>query len=130
MQLALLAFGIVAGIEAVGVPFAEMLGGSGDVLGAWAPWIGVLVFAVGVVVANSAPGRSFPSLLIVLYAAWAGQVLGNVLLGGCAERLRRRAGHDARRLLGVPAAARAMPPTRPSCPASGCWSRGRSGSSG
>ena len=81
VQLALLAFGIVAGIEAVGVPFAEMLRGSGDELGAWAPWIGVLVFAVGVVVANSAPGRSFPSLLIVLYAAWAGQVVGNVLLG-------------------------------------------------
>ena len=33
------------------------------------------------VVANSAPGRSFPSLLIVLYVAWAGQVVGNVLLG-------------------------------------------------
>ena len=29
----------------------------------------MLVFAVGVVVANSAPGRSFPSLLVVLYAA-------------------------------------------------------------
>ena len=41
----------------------------------------MLVFAVGVVVANSAPGRSFPSLLIVLYVAWAGQVVGNVLLG-------------------------------------------------
>ena len=50
-------------------------------LGAWAPWMGVLVFAVGVVVANSAPGRAFPSLLLVLYAAWVGQVAGNVLLG-------------------------------------------------
>ena len=81
VQLALLAFGIVAGIEAVGVPFAVMLRGSGEELGAWAPWVGVLVFAIGVVVANSAPGRSFPSLLIVLYVAWTGQVVGNVLLG-------------------------------------------------
>jgi uncharacterized membrane protein YjjB (DUF3815 family) len=81
VQLALLAFGIVAGIEVVGVPLALMLTSSGDELGAWAPWLGVLVFAVGVVVANSAPGRSFPSLLIVLYVAWAGQVAGNILVG-------------------------------------------------
>ena len=82
MQLALLAFGIVAGIEAVGVPSSEVFVGSGDVLGDWAPWLGVLVFGVGVVLANSTPARSFPSLLVVLYAAWAGQVLGNALLGG------------------------------------------------
>ena len=30
MQLALLAFGIVAGIEAVGVPTSEVFSGSGD----------------------------------------------------------------------------------------------------
>ena len=82
VQLALLAFGIVAGIEAVGVPFALMLRGSGErarVRGRRGSvcWCS----PIGVVVANSAPGRSFPSLLIVLYVAWAGQVVGNVLLG-------------------------------------------------
>jgi uncharacterized membrane protein YjjP (DUF1212 family) len=82
MQLALLAFGIVAGIEAVGVPSAEVFYGSGDLLGDWAPWLGVLVFGVGVVLANSTPARSFPGLLIVLYAAWSGQMLGNAVLGG------------------------------------------------
>jgi uncharacterized membrane protein YjjB (DUF3815 family) len=45
------------------------------------------VFAVGVAVANSAPPRSFPGLLIVLYAAWCGQVLGNALLGGYVSAL-------------------------------------------
>jgi uncharacterized membrane protein YjjB (DUF3815 family) len=42
----------------------------------------VLVFAVGVVVAESAPRRSLPSLLVVLYAAWTAQVVANALFGG------------------------------------------------
>ena len=82
MQLSLLAFGILAGIEALGVPFSLVFAGSGARLGSWAPWLGVLVFAIGVTVANSAPARSFPGLLVVLYAAWSGQMLGNALLGG------------------------------------------------
>ena len=82
VQLALLSFGILAGIEAVGVPSARVLFGREQVLAAWSPWLGVLVFAVGVMVAYSAPPRSFPGLLVVLYAAWTGQVLGNALFGG------------------------------------------------
>jgi len=82
MQLAMLAFGIIAGIEAVGVPSAVVFSGSGQLLGAWAPWVGVAVFACGVMVANSTPGRAFPGLLVVLIAAWGGQVLGNALFGG------------------------------------------------
>lgn len=82
MQLALLAFGILAGIETVGVSSPLVLDASGDLLGYWAPWLGVLVFALGVSVANSAPGRSLLGLLIVLYAAWCGQVVGNAVFGG------------------------------------------------
>jgi uncharacterized membrane protein YjjB (DUF3815 family) len=82
MQLALLAFGILAGVEAVGVSTARVFAGSSDELGAWVGWIGVLVFAAGVTIANSAPARSFPGLLVVLYAAWAAQVLGNEAFGG------------------------------------------------
>lgn len=82
MQLALLAFGIIAGIQAVGAPSSLVFSGSGNMLGDWAPWLGVGVFAAGATVANSAPPRSFPGLLLVLYAAWAGQVLGNAVFGG------------------------------------------------
>ena len=81
MQLALLAFGILAGIETVGVPSPSVFAGSHEVLGTWAPWLGVLVFAVGVTVAYSAPARSLPGLLVVLYAAWTGQVVGNAIFG-------------------------------------------------
>ena len=82
MQLALLAFGIVAGIEAVGVSSSQVFTGSDDLLGDWAPWLGVFVFATGVVVAHSTPRRAFPGLLVVLYAAWIGQLVGNEVLGG------------------------------------------------
>jgi uncharacterized membrane protein YjjB (DUF3815 family) len=82
VQLALLAFGILAGIEAVGIPRSRVLFGTEAQLGEWSRWLGVLVFAVGVVAADSAPRRAFPSLLVVLYAGWAGQVAANAALGG------------------------------------------------
>jgi uncharacterized membrane protein YjjB (DUF3815 family) len=82
VQLAFLAFGILAGIDAVGISRARVLFGNEDLLGAWSPWLGVLVFAIGVVVATSAPARSFPGLLVVLYAAWTAQVVANSVLGG------------------------------------------------
>lgn len=85
MQLGLIAFGIVAGISVVGVSAQRAFSSSDALLGSWAPWLGVLVFAAGVTVAYSAPRGAFVSLLIVLYAAWAGQVVGNELLGGYAS---------------------------------------------
>ena len=60
VQLALLSFGILAGIEAVGIPSSRVLFGREDLLGAWSPWLGVLVFAVGVMVAHSAPAEVVP----------------------------------------------------------------------
>jgi uncharacterized membrane protein YjjP (DUF1212 family) len=87
VQLALLSFGILAGIEAVGIPSSRVLFGREELIGAWTPWLGVLVFAAGVMVANSAPARSFPGLLVVLYAAWTGQVLGNAVFGGYVSAL-------------------------------------------
>ena len=81
MQLGLLAFGIVAGIGMVGVPAQRAFSSSDALLGWWAPWLGVLVFAVGVTIAHSAPPRAFPFLVVVLYTAWAGQVVGNEFFG-------------------------------------------------
>ena len=82
VQLGLLAFGILAGIEAVGIARSLILFGDEALLGEWSIWLGVLVFALGVVVTDSAPRRSFPSLLVVLYAAFGAQVLANSLFGG------------------------------------------------
>jgi uncharacterized membrane protein YjjB (DUF3815 family) len=87
VQLLLLAFGILAGVEAVGVPAATVFAQADCPLGEWAPWVGVLVFALGVFVSNSAPARSLGPLLIVLYAAWIGQFVGNELFGGYVSAL-------------------------------------------
>ena len=64
-----------------------MLFGRDELIGSWTPWLGVVVFAAGVMVANSAPARSFPGLLLVLYPAWTGQVLGNAVFGGYVSAL-------------------------------------------
>jgi uncharacterized membrane protein YjjB (DUF3815 family) len=82
IQLMLLAFGILAGVEAAGIPTSKAFSSADRELGNWAPWLGVLVFAAGVVIAHSASPRSFGPLLIVLYAAWIGQVVGDHLFGG------------------------------------------------
>ena len=67
-----------------GVSAERAFSSSDALLGAWAPWLGVLVFAVGVTIATLLrPG--FPSLLVVLYAAWIGQVVGNALFGAYAS---------------------------------------------
>lgn len=64
------------------MPSSAVFSGASGLLGAWAPWVGVLIFAVGVTLAYSAPARSFPALVAVLYAAWAGQVIANAVFGG------------------------------------------------
>ncbi|HEY7018128.1 MAG TPA: threonine/serine exporter family protein [Gaiellaceae bacterium] len=87
VQLLLLAFGIIAGIEAAGIPSTKAFSSHDELLGDWAPWLGVLVFALGVLVAHSVPPNTFWSLLLVLYAAWVGQVVGNHLVGGYASGL-------------------------------------------
>jgi uncharacterized membrane protein YjjP (DUF1212 family) len=85
VQLALLAFGIVAGVGAIGLPSARAFSSAEPLLGDWAPWLGVLIYAAGTFIAHSAPRGSFGGLVIVLYAAWVGQVVGDQVFGGYAS---------------------------------------------
>jgi uncharacterized membrane protein YjjP (DUF1212 family) len=81
LQLALLAIGIIIGAELVGNPSSGPVAGSAaDTLADWAPWVGVLVFGLGIYVHNSAPRGSLLWLLVVLFAAWTGQVAGKEML--------------------------------------------------
>jgi uncharacterized membrane protein YjjP (DUF1212 family) len=85
VQLLLLAFGIVAGAELVGLPPREALHDVPvNLLGWWAPWLGVAVFGVAVSVYFSAPVGALPWLLITLAVAWVGQLLGDWLIGSAA----------------------------------------------
>ncbi|MFF5297624.1 threonine/serine ThrE exporter family protein [Paractinoplanes globisporus] len=83
LQLLLLAFGITAATQVVNLPAADQLIDSPqNLIGWWAPWLGVLVVGVGTYLYYSAPHRSLPWLLVVLAAAWIGQFVGNQIFGG------------------------------------------------
>jgi len=85
IQLLLLVLGMLAAAELVGLPpSAAFRDAPANLLGAWAPWLGVLVFGLGTALHHSAPPRSLPAILGVLCAAWIGQLLGNRLFGGYA----------------------------------------------
>ncbi len=79
-QLVLLAIGIIAAGQLVGLPATTLgrpTGAAGDVL----PWFGLAVFGIGVVLANDARPSSLRWILAVLYVAYAGQLIGAVLFG-------------------------------------------------
>ncbi len=52
-----------------------------NLLGLWAPWLGVAVFGIAVAVYFSAPRGALPWLMAVLLAAWLGQLAGSQLFG-------------------------------------------------
>jgi len=82
VQLLLLAFGIVAGVELVGLPSEAVLHDAPvNLLGWWAPWLGVIVFGVAAALYFSAPRGALPWLMVVLLAAWIGQLIGDLLFG-------------------------------------------------
>ena len=81
VQLALLAFGIVAAGALVKVPRTDFIDHQAAGLGAWAAWAGVAVFAVGIYFHFSAPLRSLPWMLFVLFVASPGQAAGDALFG-------------------------------------------------
>ncbi|GAB4060089.1 threonine/serine exporter family protein [Catellatospora paridis] len=78
--LLLLTFGIYAGMQIAGP--AQAIAASEPPLGVWAPWVGVLVFGVGIYLNSSAPPRSLPWLLVTLLLAYGGQYLAGQVGGG------------------------------------------------
>lgn len=81
LQLVLLSLGIVGGLQLVGIPAITVAGSDGTLIAAIAPWIGVLVFGVGVLLSYSGRPGALGWMLLVLYVAYAGQVLGGLLFG-------------------------------------------------
>jgi uncharacterized membrane protein YjjB (DUF3815 family) len=82
VQLLLLAFGIVAGVELAGLPSEAILQDEpANLLGWWAPWLGVIVFGCAAALYFSAPRGALRWLLLVLLAAWIGQRIGDVVVG-------------------------------------------------
>ncbi|WP_336627548.1 MULTISPECIES: threonine/serine ThrE exporter family protein [unclassified Microbacterium] len=81
MQLVLLATGIVAGAALVGIPHIDLTEAD-QPLGPIAPWIAVAVFGAAVVINRGGRARSIPWIVLVLYVAYAAQVIGDIFFGG------------------------------------------------
>ncbi|MDN5771143.1 MAG: threonine/serine exporter family protein [Microlunatus sp.] len=79
-QLLLLALGLVGPALLIGVPTLELH--QQPTLGVVGPWLAVGVFGVGIGLNRSVRPRSLGWLLIVLYVAYGGQVLGGLVVGG------------------------------------------------
>jgi uncharacterized membrane protein YjjP (DUF1212 family) len=82
-QVLLLVFGIVAAQALVGLPPEMAYARRADIsFGAWAPWLGSLLFAIGVYYHFVGPRRSLVWLCLIVYVASLGEFLGNMLLSG------------------------------------------------
>lgn len=81
MQLVLLALGIVAGAQLVGVPGGDLRAGGDGIVAALVPWVGVGLFGLGVAWYHGARREVHRWILLVLYVAYAGQVIGGLLFG-------------------------------------------------
>jgi uncharacterized membrane protein YjjP (DUF1212 family) len=84
VELVLLAFGLTVGAVIVGYRPENLADATlHSVQGPWAiagPWLGVVVFGIGVYFTFSAPRRSFWWLLLVLLLTFVGQQLAAILL--------------------------------------------------
>lgn len=81
LQLSLLGIAIVVGAELVGNPHSgPIAGGAARDWGSLTAWLGVAIFGCAIFVHNSAPRRSLPWLLVVLFTAWLGQLAGKHLV--------------------------------------------------
>ena len=83
MQLVLLTLGIAIGAATAGANLdAATTNTPINTLGAWAPWLGTIVFGLGCYVHFSGPPHSLGWLLVVLLTASIGEQLGARLLSG------------------------------------------------
>jgi uncharacterized membrane protein YjjP (DUF1212 family) len=83
VQLFILAFGLAAGALLVGVQLAAIPAAIDPKLGEMflSPWLGAMIFGIGVSVHFSAPRNALPWMLLVLVTAFTAQRIGAVFFG-------------------------------------------------
>jgi uncharacterized membrane protein YjjP (DUF1212 family) len=83
VKLMFLALGMLVATSLVGLPADKLLGVPAfERLGAWAPWLGVGLFALGHALHFSVPLGKLPWLLAVVIVAQVGQTAGGAAFGG------------------------------------------------
>ena len=81
VQMALLAFGILAAAAVLGVTSFISRPTDANLSAWWIPLIGLALFCIGNFLHFSAPARAFGWVLLVLLVAFAGQQVGALLFG-------------------------------------------------
>lgn len=85
VQIAQLAFGILIATQFLGVDGSSLSTDAVNKIGPWAPWLGVLVYAIGVLLFLAPPLSFLPWLVVICYTAFAAQYLGGTVLGSYAS---------------------------------------------
>ncbi|WP_277950258.1 threonine/serine exporter family protein [Mycolicibacterium sp. P9-64] len=85
MQIAQLAFGILVAAQIAGIPDANLVTTQLNRLGPWAPFLGVLVYGIGIWLNFAPPAKFLPWMALMLYVAYGGQWVGSHLLGSYAS---------------------------------------------
>jgi uncharacterized membrane protein YjjP (DUF1212 family) len=81
--LLLILFGVLIGIQITGTSQPEfIITNTMNVFGWWAPYLGVLIFAVGMYLLMSIRNKDLPWVILIIYIAFLGQQLGNHFVGG------------------------------------------------
>jgi uncharacterized membrane protein YjjP (DUF1212 family) len=81
--LFLILFGVLIGIQITGIsPQNLFVANSMNGLGWWAPYLGVIIFAVGMYLFMSIRNKDMPWVILILYIAFFGQQIGNHFVGG------------------------------------------------
>jgi uncharacterized membrane protein YjjP (DUF1212 family) len=85
MQIAQLAFGILIAAQVAGIADTDLVTTEFNRLGAWAPVIGVAIYGLGATLYFGPPPRFLPWMMLMLFTTYAGQWLGNAVLGSYAS---------------------------------------------
>lgn len=81
--LFLLLFGVLIGMQIIGLPQQEVIATPAvNMFKGWIPFVGILIFAVGMYFFMSIRDKDLPWIILVLYIAFFGQQFGNYFIGG------------------------------------------------
>lgn len=85
IRLGQLAFGILIAAQVTGLGDTNLVDSPHNAIGAWAPWLGVLVYAIGTTLFFGPPRWFLPWMVAILLLSYSGQVLGNEIAGSYAS---------------------------------------------
>lgn len=85
VQIIQLAFGILIATQLLGMSEDQLSSEAVNHLGPWAPWLGVAVYGLGVMLFLAPPVSFLPWLALITYTAYTAQYLGDLVLGSYAS---------------------------------------------